>query len=194
MKSSNSKGGWLIRESGFDPKRAEILGSKLLIANGYMGYRGTLEESSTEQLVACTLSGVYDRLGEAWREPVNAPNGLYTRLYHGTRLLSPLASKPARHEQSLDFRHGIHARETVYALPGGKRVTLRSERFASMDDPHLLCMQYQIQASGACSLRLETGIDAEVWDINGPHFKKLSWSQKNGMLLLEGRTNEGKLL
>ena len=58
---------WLIQENGFNPKRTEILGSKLLIANGYLGYRGTLEEYSKEQLVACTLSGIYDRHGDAWR-------------------------------------------------------------------------------------------------------------------------------
>ena len=55
---------WRIEESGYSPRRAEVLGSKFLIANGSLGYRGTLEEHGKEALVACTLSGVYDRRGD----------------------------------------------------------------------------------------------------------------------------------
>lgn len=117
--------GWLVREEGFNRNRTEILGSKLLIANGYMGYRGTLEEYSHTQLVACTLSGFYDRHKDAWREPVNAPNGLMVKLYCQGRLLSPLQQKPLKHSQVLDIRHGIHTRETVYALPKGGSCALR---------------------------------------------------------------------
>jgi nigerose phosphorylase len=53
-------------------------GNVYQIANGYMGYRGTLDEFGSEQLVGITLAGIFDRVGSAWREPVNAPNGGFT--------------------------------------------------------------------------------------------------------------------
>src|SRR5690606_33351381 len=57
-----------------------LRGNMYQIANGYMGYRGTLDEFGPEQAVGITLAGIYDQVGNAWREPVNAPNGGYTQV------------------------------------------------------------------------------------------------------------------
>src|ERR1035437_2417992 len=70
--------GLLIEERRFALEQVADNGSKFHLANGYMGYRGTLEEFGRTEQVACTLAGLYDQAGEAWREPVNAPNVLYT--------------------------------------------------------------------------------------------------------------------
>jgi nigerose phosphorylase len=183
---------WRIEESGYSPRRTEILGSKFLIANGSLGYRGTLEEHGKEALVACTLSGVYDRRGDAWREPVNAPNGLFVRLFEGRRLLSPAVSKPLRHSQGLDFRHGIHRRETVYALARGNRLHYSVERFASLEQTKLLCLRAVLRAEKDCVLTLHAGVDADVWDINGPHFGPAQGAlDAAGLLVVDAKSNEG---
>lgn len=183
---------WLIEEISPKPARTEALGSKLLIANGYMGYRGTLEEHGKAQLAACTLSGVYDRRGDAWREPVNAPNGLFLQVFEAGKLLSPETRKPLRHRQSLDIRHGIHRRETVFGLAKGNRLRLGIERFASLADPHWLCLRATLLADKDCSLTLCSGIDADVWDINGPHFAKVASGRKGQQIYVGVQTNEGK--
>lgn len=182
---------WSISENGYSAAKTDVLGSKLLIGNGYMGYRGTLEEHEAGALVACTLAGLYDRKGDAWREPVNAPNGLFARVYAGKKLLSPLTQKPVSHSQTLDFSQGLHRRESLLKLPGGGRLRLAAERFASLDDLHLLVQVLSLSADRDCTVTLELGIDAQVWDINGPHFKSVALSQKQGSLLAEARTNEG---
>lgn len=183
---------WLIEELAPPPARTEVLGGKLLIANGYLGYRGTLEEHGRRHRVACTLAGIYDRRGEAWREPVNAPNGLLLRLYDGPTLLSPETRKPLMHRQSLNIRHGVHARETVFPLRRGRRLTLRTERFASLAEPHQLRLRAVLTAERDCTLSLEAGIDAEVWDINGPHFAMVKAGHAGDLLYVSARTNEGK--
>ncbi len=71
------------------------------IANGYMGYRGTLDEYGRGELVAVTLAGLFDGVGDAWREPVNAPNGGFTQLAldgepTGTALISGVRSSGGR--------------------------------------------------------------------------------------------------
>ncbi|HTB21253.1 MAG TPA: glycosyl hydrolase family 65 protein [bacterium] len=182
---------WQIEENGYSARRTEILGSKFLIANGSLGYRGTLEEHGKEALVACTLSGLYDRRGSAWREPVNAPNGLFLRLFEGRRPLSPASARPLRHSQGLDFRHGIHHRSTVYSLAKGNRLTYSVERFASLEDTRLLCLRAVLKADKACVLTLHAGVDADVWDINGPHFGPAKGALKAGLLSVDARTNEG---
>jgi trehalose/maltose hydrolase-like predicted phosphorylase len=183
---------WVIEETNPGTGRTEILGSKLLIANGYLGYRGTLEEHGKQELAGCTLSGIYDRRGDAWREPVNAPNGLLVRLCEGGRPLGSATRKAVRHVQRLDLRHGLHARETTFALSRGNRAHVTAERFASLADPHLLCVRYALRVDRACVLTLETGIDADVWDINGPHFASVRMGGLGGVLTVDVCTNEGQ--
>ncbi len=88
------------------------------IANGYMGYRGTLDEFGSEQLVGITLAGIFDRVGSAWREPVNAPNGGFTSVALDGVELSALGGKVARHRQTLRFANALFERDTVFASKG----------------------------------------------------------------------------
>lgn len=185
---------WRICEEGFHPNKVEIHGSKFLIGNGYMGYRGTLEEFGASQLVACTLSGLYDRHGDAWREPVNAPNGLFVKAFVGSQELNPLLLKPLSHVQELDLRHGIHRRETRYRLKGGLEITIRAERFASMDTVHLLGLRYSIESNQNVKIRLQSGVDYKVWDINGPHLKSVVSRESKGLIEINALSNEGKRL
>jgi len=87
---------WIVEESGFDPDRITINGNKYMLGNGAMGYRGTLEEFSKEQLTACTLAGLYDKVGDQWREPVNAPNGWSVGYAFGGEALNVLSSAANR--------------------------------------------------------------------------------------------------
>ena len=113
---------WRITETNSVDKQAiERLGSKFLIGNGYLGYRGTLEEHTCEQKVACIVSGLYDKVGDQWREPINLPNGAYMQvIYQGVPLqaqFSPLES----HSQTLDMQRGLHERSTRFITPDGNR-------------------------------------------------------------------------
>lgn len=179
-----------MEDKAFDREKTELNGSKYLTGNGYMGYRGTLEEYTREQLVSCILSGVYDRAGEGWREPVNAPNGFYTRLFCDGTLLSVLACDPVEHEQGIDLFNGIHRRKTVFRMPGRGLLQLESERFISLDRIHLMCMKYSFRSDRDCEIVIETGIDADVWDINGPHLKNLQAGNEDSFIFLTARTQE----
>jgi nigerose phosphorylase len=146
--------GWQLNISEYSEDEIALNGNRFMLGNGYMGVRGTLEEHNKEQLVGIMLNGVYDQAPGKWREPVNAPNGLYTHVEGAGEIIS--------HTQELDIRYGRMSRETVY-----ENTTVTASRFVSMDDVHLICLQYF--ASG--DLPIHTGIDTEVWDINGPHFQ-----------------------
>lgn len=66
----------IIREEGYRPEQVELLGSKLLMGNGYVGCRGTLEEHRAQQLTALTMAGLFDQRGSDWREPGECPRSL----------------------------------------------------------------------------------------------------------------------
>lgn len=161
---------WTIRDERFDKNRITGNGNKCIIGNGYMGYRGTLEEFGKNELVACNLAGLYDRFGSSWREPINAPNGFFTSLAVNGTEIGALQQEPAEHAQILEINHGLHIRDTVWDTGSGK-IHIRAERFASLADVHLMCLKYTVSVDQSCELRIKTGIDGEVWDINGPHLE-----------------------
>jgi len=160
---------WVLEEQGYQADAIAKNGNTFMIGNGYMGYRGTLEEYRKEQLAAVTLAGLYDQAGDKWREPVNAPNGLWTLFIAEGEPLSAGKTPMESHSQSLDFRHGVHKRTSVFVLADGNRVTVQTERFVSLVNRHLLAAKFTVSCSSDCELTALVGIDGEVWDINGPH-------------------------
>lgn len=184
---------WKLTETGFDSERIASDGNRFLVGNGYMGVRGTLEEYGKEQLAAVNLAGIYDLAGNRWREPVNAPNPLFAFLCVDKTpyLLPEMAQKCVSHTMELDFRSGLFRRKTVWNC-GGKHIEVRAERFADAQDHHRLCMSYTVCSDQDAQITLTTGIDADVWDINGPHYDERIMSQENGRICVAAVTHENR--
>ena len=209
---------WIVRENGFDPERIAHHGNKFMIGNGVLGYRGTLEEFGKNELTATIVAGLYDKVGDQWREPVNAPNGLATTVFWNGEQLSVLKARnvakaengaggkgesarvgeraveravesgegvevtgeegAARlvldsHEQSLDLRHAVHRRRSVFRMGDGTEVAITSERFCSAARSELIVCRLVVESSMEGELTINTGIDGDVWDINGPHLERM---------------------
>jgi len=182
---------WIVESRTFSPAREAIMrnGNIYQIANGYMGYRGTLDEFGPDELVGITLAGIFDRVGDAWREPVNAPNGGFTRLFIDGAAVSALKTPIESHRQTLNLREAAFERETRFSL-NGNTVTVTSTRFLSAARPHLGVIRYSVACEKAADLTLETGIDADIWDLNGPHLVDVSYAEIESALLVHGRTQE----
>ncbi|MGP0587135.1 glycoside hydrolase family 65 protein [Paenibacillus timonensis] len=188
---------WIVRESGFDPERIAHHGNKFMIGNGTLGYRGTLEEFGKSELTATIVAGLYDKVGDKWREPVNAPNGLATTVDWEGKSLSVLKAGPrveadgngggpelVAHEQSLDLRRALHQRRSVFLMADGTEVTITTERFCSTARPELIVCRFFVESSRDGALTIVTGIDGDVWDINGPHLERMeSESDATGEVL-----------
>lgn len=155
---------WTLKKSGYDPESAAADGNRFLIANGYMGVRGTVEEAGSAACPAVNLAGVYDRYQNRWREPVNAPNGLYVKVFVNGRPMALGQAEPVSHSLAIAYRHGIFRRETDFGP-----VELAGERIASLARPHLLASRLALRFSEDCRVLVRTGISTDIWDINGPH-------------------------
>ncbi len=148
-------------------------GNRFLVGNGYMGVRGTLDAHGKEQLAAVNLAGIYDRVGDGWREPLNAPYPLFTCLYTGDMALRLPELEPVSHVQSLDFYRAIAKRSTTWAVPGGN-ITVSSQRIACMQDCNLLASAFTVSVTAPMTLRLQASIDANIWEIYGPHYSDIA--------------------
>ena len=182
---------WKVSADKFINEKESIMrtGNVYQIANGYMGYRGTLDEFGPEQLVGITLAGIFDRVGDAWREPVNAPNGGFTKITVDGVEVSALSTKIRSHKQSLNLENAVFERETVFTSKG-KSLKISSARFLSADRPNLGVIRFSLTCDKTARVKINTGIDYHIWDLNGPHLLKISAEKKAGALLVHGVTNE----
>ncbi len=179
---------WIIAKNSFEKPDIEQHGSKFLIGNGYLGYRGTMEEYTAQELVAVNLAGFFDLAEDSnWRESVNAPNPLYTALtLDGTELnLSKLS--PLSHIQTLDIQNGLHQRETVFSV-GGANLTVSAKRFASMTRENILALKYTVQSDKDVTVTVKTGIDTVVWDISGKHLNYTDIQNDGNTLTVRAKT------
>ena len=180
---------WEVASEGWSAENVTHHGNLFLLGNGHMGYRGTLEEFGPDEKVGILLPGLYDRVGRAWREPVNAPNGLFTRVAVNGTWLNPLQIEPAGHCQRLDMRSALHHRETRFSVDGAN-VSVTAERFLSAADVNNMAMRYTVRVSGDAEITLESGIDDRVWDLNGPHLENLVASRRGEAVILTAKTHE----
>lgn len=183
---------WKIKTDEFNKKDIVNNGNKFLIGNGYFGYRGTLEEFTKDEYVCVNLPGVYDKYQDKWRESVNAPNPFYTKVYYKNQELNPILIKPNYHEYVLNINNGVFERKTNWLI-NNVEVEIKSERFASLDDIHLFAMKYQITASSDIEVLLKTGIDINIWDINGPHLDNFHISTDDNIITVFCKTREKKI-
>jgi kojibiose phosphorylase/nigerose phosphorylase len=143
-----------------------------------------MDEWGRDELAAVNLAGVYDQHGDLWREPVNAPNGLFAKLTLNGEELSLGVTAPLTHSQAIDFRRGVHSRNTEFAA-----ARIESERFVSMSNPHLLLSKLKLTFKTDGNAELLIGIVTDIWEINGPHLFDYEYDTKP-VLLAKARTGE----
>lgn len=178
----------IMTEKGYDAEKYAFYGNKFLTGNGYMGVRGTLSEYRSKYLPAVNLAGVYDKVGDGWRESVNAPNGLYTYIEIDKDAYT-LPEKTAKsHEMTLDIYNGVLYRKTVFSTEKGD-VELNVMRAVSMHNKNLILEKITVKPDFDCSLCIYAGIDNNIWDINGPHLKDCKTGAADGVWS-EGITSE----
>jgi trehalose/maltose hydrolase-like predicted phosphorylase len=169
--------GWEISDSAYSHDDILQNGNRMFSGNGYMGMRGTVDEASAEDMVSLIVNGMYDRYADKWREPVNIPDPLCIRIApRGSSGILSLHNGECEivfHEQKIDYRYGLFSRKTVWKADESE-ITVESSRFVSMENEHLLCTKYAVTSDSDFLISLQTLINNEVYDCNGPHFKLMT--------------------
>lgn len=164
-------------------------GNRFLLGNGHLGYRGSLEEEGKKEMTGFNLVGVYDQCEDKWRESVNLPDPLSFKTFVDGEEEDALAVSPLAHEIRLHQDEEIL--ERVSAFP---HHLFSSQRFLSFAQDNLLACKMSLAATSDGEFSFRYGLDLDVYDINGPHFKEKKVTRYEDFLLFEGITNEGKRL
>jgi trehalose/maltose hydrolase-like predicted phosphorylase len=140
LKDSN----WLIRETEFDPEKLHHQETVFTIGNGYLGTRGAFEEGYPGARPATLIHGVFDDVPIVYTELANAPDWLpFVLLVKGERFGMD-RGEVLEYERTLDLRRGLLTRQVRWRSLAGHTVDIHIERFASLADPHVLAIRYQV--------------------------------------------------
>lgn len=164
-------------------------GNRFLIGNGHLGYRGSLEEENKEEMKGLNLVGVYDKYEDKWRESINMPDPLFLRTFVENSEEDIKTADPLCHNMSLHLEKGYFSRKSSFP-----NYCISSERFLSFERDNLLASKIEIEAKHSHSFSFHYGLDLNVYEINGPHFKEKNVKELRNCLLFEGVTNEGRHL
>lgn len=125
---------WLIREEGWEPKRQDHFATVLALGNGRIGCRSVLDEAPAGSTPGTFLAGVFDAAGSIVDDLVNLPNPLELNAFINGQRVSVDVLRVLAHHRTLDMRHGVLTRRTVFQGGRGGRFELRSERFVVRGD------------------------------------------------------------
>ncbi len=201
---------WLIEIDGWHPDKEAGVEAVCALVNGYCGVRAAVEEGSAASNPATFLNGVFDAVHELVAqsaatpehqviaaptpELVKAPEWSQLRLRVDGTTLDLDHCELLEQRRTLDMHRGVLVRE--WRLRSAGRTTrLRSLRFVSLDDRHVLAHVVEIVPEDwRGDLTIETRVDGDVTNEGGVrHLVDTAARQESGRLLLSARTTEGKV-
>ena len=175
-----------LTKKGFSRENIVSYGNMFLTANGRYGYKGTLEEYRKDEMTSLNVLGFYDKYKDKWRESVNLPNPFYV-LVKEKKTYSVLEQEPLEHEVTLDLDTATFLRKTVF-----EDITITSTRFLSNTFKNTLACKYIIKGNKDTDVNITLGLDLDIYEMNGPHFKDKKCTYENDLIIFKGVTNEGK--
>ncbi|MFC0507453.1 glycoside hydrolase family 65 protein [Micromonospora costi] len=164
--ASDGDESWRIRRTAADLDRLAETESIFALGNGWVGWRGTLDEGKPYGTPGSYLNGFYERRDVAYPEDgygfpqhsdtvVSAPNAALIRLWVDGEPLDVRTGTLVTHERVLDLRAGVLRRETVWISPGGHGVRVRSTRLVSLPRRPVAAVRYEVEPlDAAVELRI----------------------------------------
>ena len=183
------------------------------VGNGYFGTRGALEETCAGEhnYPGTYIAGLYNRLESevggrmvSNEDFVNAPNWLpITFKVKGGEWFDPNTATIRHITRRLDLRTGILHRSMVVTDSQGNETRLVSQRLASMDDPHLAALRYQIvPLNYDKKVTVRSMLDGNIInagvkrysDLNSKHLEPVREESKGNRSSLLVKTNQSNIL
>ncbi len=168
---------WTVTEEGFDPKNLRENESAFALANGFIGMRGNLEEGSAagaETIQGSFLNGVFDSEPIVYGEKAygyaknheticNVMDAKSLLLYADGERLDLGIGHVRDHKRVLDMRAGTLCRSFTWRTKSGAELGITMTRLVSLSRTELAATRLALTClSGACTLRLESGIAPAV--------------------------------
>jgi trehalose/maltose hydrolase-like predicted phosphorylase/hydroxymethylpyrimidine pyrophosphatase-like HAD family hydrolase len=154
---------WAITETRCGSQNAASYETIFTVANGYLGTRGAHEDGLYTGKPATFVAGVFDQPPGKVTELVVAPDWLSVGLSIEGQPVSADPAKVHNYSRTLDMARGALSRTYRYSDGENRVVRVDSERFASIDDYHLVCMRYRVTMEhGTGRILLSSRLNGDV--------------------------------
>jgi len=194
---------WSISYSDYIPEKEKTRETLLSVGNGYIGIRGAMEETKANDsnYPGTYIAGLYNRLisqvGDRDVENedfVNIPNWLPVQFKIGdydwidinnTEILSI--------ERKLNFKSGVLFRSIRIKDKSGREIQIISERIASLENPHLVGLTYEIvPLNFSAEISIRSSLDGNI--INDGVMRYRPLNQKHLKLVDKGKQDDTSFL
>ncbi len=171
---------WTLTDPSFDPSKQHHQETIFTIGNGYLSTRGAFEEGCPGESRATFVHGVFDAAPVVITELANAPDWLGLQVVLDGEKFSLAQGELLDYQRELDLRTGVLTRRARWKSPSGKIAVLRFERFASLDDEHLLCLRCHVTPEFEGQLELRAALNAHVDNEGLRHWNVTRQGRKDG--------------
>ena len=188
---------WHVNEDTFDPQKLHTQETVYTIGNGYFGTRGTFEEGYPKDNPATLMFGVFDRIEVGYAELANTPDWLPIKLFVNGERFRLDQGKILDFQRTLDMYNGVLTRTVRWESPGGARLTITSERFASLADEHVGAIRYSVTAEEPASpnennnsydILLRSVLNTAIGNYHLMHWQTVDQSNEGKLLWLHTET------
>jgi alpha,alpha-trehalase len=178
-------GPWEVVFEGYDPKYERLRETLCTVGNGCVATRGCVPEATAAEAhyPGTYAAGVYNTLADriAGRTVeneslVNLPNWLsLTFRINGGAWFHVDDTELLFYRQTFDLRHATLIRALRFRDGAGQITTMTQERFASMDQPHVLAMRTTIVAENwSGTVEFRSLLDGTVRNTMVERYRSLS--------------------
>ncbi|MGN9811794.1 glycoside hydrolase family 65 protein [Micromonospora sp. BQ11] len=147
---------WRVRRTADDLDRTAETESIFALSNGWVGWRGTLDEGRPYGMPGTYLNGFHERRELTYPESgygfpqesdtvVSAPNAALVRLWVADEPLDVRTGTLRVHDRVLDLRAGTVERLTEWVSPAGHGVRVRSTRLVSLPRRPVAAVRWSVE-------------------------------------------------
>jgi beta-phosphoglucomutase family hydrolase len=177
--------GWNLTYDHFDPEDEKLRETLTAVGNGYLGNRGSYEGeiASDVHYPGTYIAGVYNKLATMVggrriynNDFVNCPNWTLVEFAIGrSDFVSPLKMKVLSYKHNLNMKEGVVSRTLVVKDTRGRITRIGSRRVASMHDPHLCAVQFDVTPlNHSGTIRIRSAIDGRIINDNVARYRQLN--------------------
>ncbi|MBW1821879.1 MAG: beta-phosphoglucomutase, partial [Deltaproteobacteria bacterium] len=203
--------GWNLTYNGFDPKEEKLRETLTTVGNGYLGTRGCFEGEKASEIhyPGTYIAGIYNKPPTKIQNRniynndfVNCPNWLLIEFAIGTgKFISPTKMEIISYTHTLNMKEGVMKRSIVCKDGLGRITKIKSKRLASMANPHLCAMLYDITpVNYSDTICIRSSIDGNIIndgvaryrDLHSKHLSGVSSAKSKDLIFLHVQTNRSK--
>lgn len=193
---------WSIKEYPFHPEKLRYYETIFAIGNGYLGTRASFEEGYNGATPATLIHGIYNHAPTmSIPELVNAPDWTpiditvddtpFRLITKSENALKPKDGLVLGYERKLHMDTGLLRREVLFRAATGATVRITFERFASLDDVHVMAQRVTITAiDGAPKITIRASLDGNVSNAGHQHWQDFETAVHGETIALCGKTNQ----